>query len=148
VETQFSYNKDDNIVILRVAGDMGIGELGQVALDTLEYAQQQDCFRVLGDMRRCNVTVSIIQLYQYRTNTKPDELQRLRRALVFSELTPEARFFEDVSVNRGQPVRVFTDMDAARAWLVSGGNSGDAASSSDRCRQQLTADRQQLTADS
>ena len=47
--------------------------------------------------------------------------RRDRRAAVFSEISEDARFFENVAMNRGYGVRCFTDIDAAIDWLTHGG---------------------------
>ena len=33
---------------------------------------------------------------------------------------PRLEFIEDVGINRGYPVKTFTDMESARAWLAAG----------------------------
>jgi hypothetical protein len=38
---------------------------------------------------------------------------------------PEASFFEDVVVNRGLSLRVFTDIETARTWLLGPNESSD-----------------------
>ena len=42
----------------------------------------------------------------------------IRRALVAQDDLENFRFFENVAVNRGQRVKLFTDIDEARRWLL------------------------------
>ena len=82
------------------------------------------CFLILGDYREATLKLSTFEIYEVpkifmNTVTPIDISEReVKRALVVTEITEDFRFLETVSANRGQPARLFTDVDEARTWLL------------------------------
>ena len=118
MECEFSYDPKGRFMVVRASGVMGISDLRDAAVKVVEYARQHSCDRALADLRQCRPTISITELFGYRTGFLSDGLRRLYRALLVKEQSLAFRFFESVSANRGQSVRVFTDESQARAWLA------------------------------
>ncbi|MBT7304334.1 MAG: STAS/SEC14 domain-containing protein [Victivallales bacterium] len=84
-----------------------------------EVAKEHGCGRFLFDLRDTTVIGSTIGAYQAAAEPGKFGLSRGRRiAAVYSKVTAEDRFMEDVGVNRGATFRVFDDMDKARDWLA------------------------------
>ena len=55
------------------------------------------------------------------------QLHLLRVALLYPQITEHERFFETISINRGLTIKIFDTRDAARAWLLQPGETGDRA---------------------
>jgi hypothetical protein len=76
---------------------------------------------VLIDIREIEGTLSIMERYSMGSLVA-DILQGLRVALVGKEpLIDRDRFGENVAINRGAEIRIFTDPDQAVAWLKNPG---------------------------
>jgi len=90
-------------------------------------AKEWNCFLVLSDYRAMKLELSISALYDL-----PNQLvlqaqkmglspYKFKRALVVPvEKLEPYKFFELVSSNRAHLLKVFTDMEQARAWLLAG----------------------------
>jgi hypothetical protein len=86
--------------------------------------KEHRCYLLLNDFR--NVTLAISTLEIYHLPARVAELlaaeglnvYNLKRALVAASDMDDYRFFENVSVNHMQKVKVFRDIDQARAWLL------------------------------
>jgi hypothetical protein len=76
------------------------------------------CTRVLCDESRLEYRLGILDTYRAATFLAEHAPRVARIALVCpASGFSDARFWEDVAVNRGLLVRVFTSTDAAKAWL-------------------------------
>jgi len=106
-------------------GELNSAEAETLLHDVAEAVENRRCLRLLGDFRKATLTLSIDMVYGV-----PNLLMKLfadtgkymymlKRALVASEeYVDKYRFFETVSINRSQNVRVFVEMDKAREWLM------------------------------
>jgi hypothetical protein len=90
------FDEDTGCLSVRVSGRVDGPSVRAMAEQARHEAEVHHCTRFLDDCREMET----------------------RHAVVVRSLTPDVRFYENVSVNRGQIVRVFTDIDEARAWLT------------------------------
>lgn len=89
------------------------------------YVKEYSCYRVLSDFRNATMNISTIHIYELpglllnRALRVGVSFHDLKRAMVVPALHFENfRFFETVSFNRMQSIRLFYDMDEAKAWLM------------------------------
>lgn len=78
------------------------------------------CWRYLFDMRDAQMQSSTVASYE-AANPAPEVkamLFNVRTAVLLARITQDDQFFENVAVNRGLPLRVFTDESQAREWLT------------------------------
>ena len=118
----FEVDYDDSIGLctLRIVGKYGSAD------DTREAQQivanlraERGCKLVLIDMTQADVSVSTLTIFEAGSpqGEMAAGLRKLKTALLYRELTQNLRFFENVAVNRGFPVRVFDQRDKALEWL-------------------------------
>lgn len=89
------------------------------------YVKEYNCYRVLSDFRNATMNISTIHIYELpglllnRALRVGVSFHDLKRAMVVPAPHIENfRFFETVSFNRMQSIRLFYDMDEAKAWLM------------------------------
>lgn len=116
---EFRYNRQTRCLTARVFGHADGQMLQQMQPELNANISRHHCTKVLSDLREANVELSFWQAYEIpqryaAAGGKP----WFRRAIIVNERTPQFGFLETVCQNRGQSVRVFTDPDAARAWLA------------------------------
>lgn len=74
---------------------------------------------MLNDLRKAKFKQSTFHIYNMpRIVAKQGVPSSSRRALVVPDTSEDFSFLETVSVNVGQQVKIFTDMDEALAWLT------------------------------
>ena len=87
--------------------------------------KEHDCYLVLSDYHQATLAISIMDLYEIpkiilqRGREMGVSAYKIKRALIISAATYENfRFFETVSLNNSQTVKIFTEEDAAKEWLL------------------------------
>jgi hypothetical protein len=95
----------DSLILLRTAG---------------EAAKEHAVRRILFDLRESKIIGTTLGAYEAVIDPEKHGLSRhLRIAVVYSVITEDERFMENVGVNRGATAfRVFDDIDAAREWVA------------------------------
>jgi hypothetical protein len=117
---QISYDSEAGIMSTRVTGQVDMAMVKTMASDMHAETVKHDCARFLNDYRSAIISLRILDIYELPKlavllGTDPTA----RHAIVVKGETDSVRFFVTVARNRGQLVRVFTDTDKARAWLLS-----------------------------
>lgn len=123
----FSINYDEAGYILVVCeGNLTLNDINEVFQQGAALAISRSCSLVLSDFRKMYLTLSVLDVYKLpeyfasRMRQMKASANKFKRALVLrTDQVAKYKFFETVSVNRSQDVRIFTDMDEARAWLLS-----------------------------
>ena len=85
-----------------------------------DFGAENDCGRFIFDLREAMILGGTFGAYQAgRVPSDAHHGQRAQMiALVYAGDLSEHKFLETVAVNRGYNVRVFDDLDAARAWMT------------------------------
>jgi hypothetical protein len=95
----------DSLILLRAAGDA---------------ANEHGVRRILFDLREAQIIGTTLGAYE--TVVEPEKYgvsRRFRIAVVYSVITEDERFMENVGFNRGAAAfRVFDDIDEAREWVA------------------------------
>ncbi len=94
-------------------------EHGSVAAVTtaMQAAREHGCHNILFDIRKANDVDFHASVMQHAKAASDMGITKFRTALVGTPGSPLLKFIEDVSVNRGLPVRCFTDETEAMRWL-------------------------------
>jgi hypothetical protein len=85
----------------------------------MQAAREHGCHGILFDIRKANRPDFHASVIQHAEAAADMGMVKFRVALVGAPGSPLLKFIEDVSVNRGLPVRCFTDEAAAMKWLAS-----------------------------
>lgn len=116
---------EDGVLHVRLSGTYPVqrapGE-GNLFQPLIDGCAAHGCRKALIDARTLDVALGTMGLFQAGTDAAHLTRSGLRIALLARPdmLDP---FFEDVARNRGGDVGVFTDADAARAWLMERGDA-------------------------
>jgi hypothetical protein len=111
-----TYQSDPGIVMVQTTGPVGMSSLPAMIGAVLAFAAEQQCLRFLVDHRQSELLLKPADIYE---TPKLLLAKRPKAALVFKEIGPDHRFLETVCANVGIQTFVFTDIDAALAWLTS-----------------------------
>lgn len=116
-----SYEEDSGIYVVRVSGDYHRGpDSDQNKQLVSRMFQAHGYRRFLFDMRGARIHSRVLSTYQ-AASVGPDlsgQLHQVCTAMVLDHLSEDDQFFENVAMNRGFDLRVFTDLQRARAWLL------------------------------
>ena len=110
----------EEVLCFELKGTMTLEDQRTIGEAIMDECQRRKCGRALADARQQAGDLSIIDWHELATQLQPNWPRDLYLAIVdrADRLKPD-RFLETVARNRGVPVRVFSDMDEAVAWLNS-----------------------------
>jgi hypothetical protein len=119
-----SYNTVTRIIETVMHGEINFTELKTVIAESATLSKEYSCCFWLTDYTDASVKLSTMDIYQL-----PNEIQKIvgplqlnmadiKRAIVTAHRTEDHSFAEIVNANRGLQVRVFSDIQTARAWLM------------------------------
>lgn len=120
-----TYHPEEQYIEGTVIGNTNRPALRKYATDMKSVVKQHQCKRILSDFREARLAFSIVDLFHLPTRhddflvTIGQNIHQLKRAiLVDASHVEQGKFFEDVAVNRGQNVKIFTDRSFALEWLL------------------------------
>jgi hypothetical protein len=125
------YNAHEDCVHARIEGIVDLDVAHEYARAIIEQLSAHHCLRLLNDMRKASVRVSIVDIYDLpawieEVLKEAGVSRTCKRALIVARDFQDYKFFETVSRNHGHLLEVFTDANAtgifrnrseARAWL-------------------------------
>ncbi len=115
---EFRYDEAQDIIMGRLHGKLDAVVAKEVATDLARLVGEHGCRRLLMDLRGAQVTSSTLEIYTIPRVVKEAGVSgSIKRAVVVAEITQDFEFLETASVNMGSQVKLFTDPEAALAWL-------------------------------
>jgi len=121
------YEADKDYILITINGEIedrimqtAIREAGQVIVE-------HNCNKILGDFRNATFklnTMAIIGLYKFwidslkQNGISPFKAKRVILLNQDQETTENFHFFETISLNRSQQVKILFNKDEAIAWLT------------------------------
>jgi hypothetical protein len=121
VPFQVSYDSDDQIIILRVSGDIPDEEHYTARAEAIRLCRENHCGRMLVDLRELSTTqITVSNSYAFGKSVA-EEISSLKLAHVLpqdSKASADVLFTSTVEANRGVNVRQFGSMEEARNWLL------------------------------
>jgi hypothetical protein len=119
------YNPEARIIEIRVEGLVNQDTLTEIFTQGVHLAKEKACFRFLNDFREATIELFTTGLYGLPeiffdiSSSAGLQANRFKRALVVPpQYARDAMFAEDVTVNRGQHVKFFQDIEEAKIWLL------------------------------
>ena len=119
-----TYNSPEGLIEMRVRGKLDLPTVQQLALQAAQIAKENDCRRVLSDYREAVLDLSTLQIYDLQNmladiaRTSGLRMESFKRALVVGADLADFAFFETVSQNRNQTVKLFNNIELAMQWLL------------------------------
>lgn len=111
--------KGDLLCVRAWGRDDSLEDVKRYGVAVLEKARLQNCTRILCDERELEYAIGTLDTYEYARFLAQKAPRVGRVAIVCRpEQIENGEFWETVAVNRGLKVRMYTDIDEARAWLL------------------------------
>jgi hypothetical protein len=117
--------EDDLLVVVASGVDEDVAEVRGYGMAVIAAAVEHQVTRILCDERSLEYRLGTMDTFQ-AARYIADHAPRVGRTAVVCDAryVRDARFWEDVSRNRGLQAAVFTDLAEARAWLDAQGPAG------------------------
>ena len=121
---QFTKRMDGDTLFIRASGfDENLEEVEAYAAKIIEAALRFGATRVLCDETGLEYRLGTVDTYEAGKFLSAHAPKVARIAIACNPaFIADARFFENVVVNRGLSLAMFTDIESARSWLMESGN--------------------------
>jgi hypothetical protein len=119
-----TYNLKTHIVESEIYGILSLNESIELISSIGQVCAENNCSLCLSDYRKATLDLSILELYDIpkRLTNILDSLglsaHKIKRAIVVSENTKDFHFYETVTLNNGQIIKLFQDINEAQKWLL------------------------------
>lgn len=113
------YNPDWDCIVNTIIGIVD----NEVALETASQVAQlsklHTCDKCLNDLRHVENKLSVMSIYKLPEQSTEAGINRtMKRAILLDTVDEDMKFYEDIAINRGLRVKIFTDLDSALKWLA------------------------------
>lgn len=112
---EVSYDATNHMIRVRVQGEETIEDWEASKAQIIKLNSERGCSNVLVDAREQQAAPGMLELFEFATHWPPT----IRVAKLVGPKTRAAQgFVETVAVNRGIPMKDFTNERDAMAWLI------------------------------
>lgn len=124
MQYRVAHDPDLHMIELTIAGDFTPDQAGAIIEETIALAKETGCYSILADYRAAIIDFSALDIYDFpkllSTIAESFGLRAsmLKRAVVATANQKELGFFETVTVNRAQNLKIFGDIESAKKWLL------------------------------
>jgi hypothetical protein len=121
-----TYDPLEKIITIAHQGIVNAAYVKEVVEKTVQLVIENQCFKILSDFRKAKLGLSIVGMLETQKligqalDAKDIPTYKVRRALLVRKINlfnKDFSFFETVSVNRAQNVKLFSDPEKALEWL-------------------------------
>jgi len=112
------------IILINFQGPLILAEVRQVMAEVGRLAREHQCFRLLSNTLEMELKLNMAEVYYLPglfaelVSSLGLQVHKFRRAILVSPNNRMLQFFETVSRNRAQDVKLFQDAESARQWLL------------------------------
>ena len=119
-----TYNFELGIIETSAEGKLTLSEAKEIISKITECAIANNCFLCLSDYRECIMEMSTFQIYDIpmilsnivtSVGLRPNQF---KRAIIVEKGFRDFNFYETVSLNSGQKIRLFREIDEGKKWLL------------------------------
>ena len=116
---EYSMNVDNDVLHAKAWGfDDDVNDVMHYGSALIRMAHEHSCTKALCDERELVYTIATIDIYDSAAFMAKHAPALARVAIVFHpDFLADAKFWENVAINRGLAVSFFKDMDKAKTWL-------------------------------
>jgi len=118
-----SYNSKTHVIESKFIQNLNYIEVKGFISDGALISKENNCPFFLSDYRQVRLKLSTIEIFKVPQLMQGEfaslnlRVNRLIRAVVAAEDLKDYLFYETAAINRGQHLKVFTDIDEAKKWL-------------------------------
>jgi len=122
----FALDQKSNILEVNIQGQYRLEDGKEALQKALQLLKRHESHLVLADLREAHLELSVMDLYKIpevirdRLALSGFSAQKFRRGVVVHEINSNMRFLENLISNRAQTMKIFTNVDEAKAWLLHG----------------------------
>jgi hypothetical protein len=119
-----TYKIELGIIETSAQGKLTLREAKELISEITECAITNNCFLCLSDYREAIMDMSTFQIYDVPKvlSNVVDSLglhpNQFKRAIIVTKGLNDFNFFETVSRNAGQNIKLFKEIDEAKKWLL------------------------------
>jgi hypothetical protein len=127
MKSTFKYEPEMGLIRLTLLDEITIPLLAELAQQLPALIVSHHCWYLLTDARATTMNISTMEIYEWPgmmakyLEAAGLSIHKLARALVVNNAISDFNFYETVSVNRNQNVKLFYDIDMAIQWLQNWG---------------------------
>ena len=120
------YDPEENMVIAKVIGKVGLPDLLECLANIIRVAKQENCIYILTDLHEATLEVSVSQTFSLPDTVRGMSKEQgmaihdFKRVFVAAKGQDILEFYENVSQNRNHNTKLFYDMEEAKSWLREG----------------------------
>ena len=118
------YNPEFGIIETMVQGQLTMLEAKEFISEIAQMAVEQNCFLCLSDYRQATMEMSTLQIHDlpkviaHIVTALGVHPSHFKRAIVVEKDFNDYHFFETVTLNAGQSIKLFHESDHAKKWLL------------------------------
>jgi len=119
-----TYNPKAQIIETKTQGGINLKESEEIISEVLQAIRKHNCFFILSDYRESTLDLSTLEIYDIpkrvsaKTTLSGISEHKLKRAIIAERESENFRFFETVTLNSGQQIKLFDNSDEAKKWLL------------------------------
>ena len=112
--------KKHDFLFVKVKGYRSIDSIKDATKQITEKCHKQKCSKVLVDVRDFHERINFSDIFDLVSKDLPDIIKNRIKQVAIVDVEGHnfnKEFFENVAVNRGHNVKIFTDINDAMEWL-------------------------------
>jgi len=120
------YDPEENMVIAKVMGKVGLPDLLECIANILRVAKQENCIYILTDLHEATLEVSVSQIFSLSdtiggmAKEQGMAVHAFKRVFIAAKGQDILELYENASVNRNHNTKLFHDIEEAKSWLKEG----------------------------
>jgi len=120
------YDPEENMVIAKVMGKVGLPDLLECIANILRVAKQENCIYILTDLHEATLEVSVSQIFSLSdtiggmAKEQGMAIHAFKRVFIAAKGQDILKLYENASVNRNHNTKLFHDIEEAKSWLQEG----------------------------
>ena len=120
------YDPEENMVIAKVMGKVGLPDLLECIANILRVAKQENCIYILTDLHEATLEVSVSQIFSLSdtiggmAKEQGMAIHAFKRVFIAAKGQDILKLYENASVNRNHNTKLFHDIEEAKSWLREG----------------------------
>ena len=120
------YDPEENMVIAKVMGNVGLPDLLECIANILRVAKQENCIYILTDLHQATLEVSVSQIFSLSdtiggmAKEQGMAIHAFKRVFIAAKGQDILELYENASVNRKHNTKLFHDIEEAKSWLREG----------------------------
>ena len=120
------YDPEENMVIAKVMGKVGLPDLLECLENILRVAKQENCVYILTDLHEATLEVSVSQIFNLSDTVggmakkQGMAIHEFKRVFIAAKGQDILELYENASQKRNHNTKLFYDFEEAKSWLKEG----------------------------